>query len=145
MIGAMLFLNNLVGIILNFKLTIMSCIILLGIPGVLFFGIYCSWTFNPKPRHYNNYIILSFLMILYNLLIYFITEDTFNQDEFMEVMKPHVFPVVNMVLCGLLFLVGVGEALSQKPEVEMTQSFKLFLWLTFFFCAVMVLLFIVTF
>jgi hypothetical protein len=143
MIGTVLFLNNLAGIILNFELTFMSCIVLLGVPGIVFFGIYCSWTFYPKSRHYNNYIILSFLMILYNLLIYFITEDTFNHDEFMEVMKPQVFPIVNMALCGLLFLVAVGEALSQKPEVEMTQSFKRFLWLTFYFCAAMVLLFIV--
>lgn len=114
----LLFLNNLIGIILNFELTIVSICCVLGIPVVLGFLVNIYWLIKFKKSEYLviHFIFFSFFLISYNFFVYKITIE--NSLSYFNSFYPFVFPFINSILYLLLMFASIFYIYQLKKKLN---------------------------
>lgn len=103
-----LLVNNILGVVLNFELVIWGIIFLIAVPRLIFLFVYGLWyyyqTTGEEEFRYNPSLL--FLMIFYNIVIYYLSSEV---KSYFNSFYPDFFPLLNIILCGLMFTIRITE------------------------------------
>lgn len=117
-----LLLNNCIGVLLNFELTVLSAIFVFGIPGIIFLFVLFFWTFKTHYRKPSHYIVWASVMIPYNVLVYYIAIDLADDVELATFKSiggfATLFPLINCILLSILFGTSVHELSKQDKALS---------------------------
>lgn len=125
----LLFFNNLIGIIANLLLAIISVLFAIGIPGVCILLIHGYWLL--KKDNISNYklAIYSILFGFYNWFIYSMTLEVhlLNSNAIFMEFYPALFTRINIVLYAFLFISSIMWMYKSRNKTNIKQLFKIHL------------------